>query len=124
MSTRTNITEVRAVMDTALEDEELKPIIEMANRIVTLKLSASTLTAAELKDIETYLTAHLIATGKERQPEEEKVGDVDLRFQKKPQEFLKSTTYGQTVLFLDTSGLMQQSTKMRASITAIKQIQE
>jgi len=124
MSNRTDVTSVKAVIDTALDNEQIKLLINQANRVVTSILGATTLDAAQLEDIETWMAAHLIATGKERQPEEEKVGDVDVRFQKKPAEFLKSTSYGQMVLFLDESGLMQKATKQKATFNAIKQIQE
>ena len=124
MANRTDATAVKEIMDTALEDGEVTSIIAHANRIVTTVLGGSTLTTAELKDIETWLTAHVIAIGKERQPQEEKVGDIWLKFQEKPKEFLKSTDYGQMVLFLDSTGLMQVSTKSKITFSAIKQIQD
>ncbi len=124
MANRTDATAVKEIMDTALEDGEVTSIIAHANRIVTTVLGGTTLTAAELKDIETWLTAHIIAIGKERQPQEEKVGDIWLKFQVNPKEFLESTDYGQMVLFLDSTGLMQVSTKSKITFTTIKQIQD
>ncbi len=124
MANRTDVTTVKAIMDTALTNDEITPMIAQANRVVTRILGGTTLTAEELEDIETYLTAHLIAIGPERQPQEEKVGDIWLTFQEKPKAFLESTTYGQMVLFLDSTGLMQVSTKKKITFTAIKQIQD
>jgi len=111
-------------MDTALTDIQITPIIDQANRMVTRTLGGTTLTDAELLDIETWLTAHLIAIGKERQPQEERVDDIELVFQKEPQEFLKSTKYGQMVLTLDSTGLLQVAGKSKVTFKAIKQIQD
>ena len=124
MANRTDVTTDKAIMDTALTNDEITPLIGQANRVVTIVLGGSTLTADELEDIETYLTAHLITIGPERQPQEEKVGDIWLKYQEKPKEFLASTTYGQMVLFLDSTGLMQVSTLKKITFSAVKQIQD
>ncbi len=121
---RTSNAEVLKISDTALTTSQIDNIIEFANRSVTNTLGGEGLTIALLKDIETWLTAHLIAVGKERQPEGEKVGDIWLTYQKKINEGLRSTSYGQMVLSLDTSGKFQQSMKQKVSIRAVKQIQE
>jgi hypothetical protein len=122
MSVRTTKTSVKAVIDTVLEDHEIDPLIEMANRIVTRTVGSEGLTDALLKDIETWLTAHLIAIGKERQPLSEKVGDIWLTFEKTGMKsFLESTRFGQMVLFMDTSGKFQTSSMKKGTIRAIKQ---
>ena len=120
---RTTATEVKKIMATGLLDADITSIIDFANRQVTSILGGEGLTAAVLQDIETWLTAHLIAMGKERQPEKEKVEDIgELWFQKKTGTSLLSTTYGQTALMLDSSGKLQQAAKQRVQIRAIKQI--
>lgn len=121
---RTTLTLVRAVIPTGLEDAEINALIAVANRMVTNVLGGESLTEEVLTDIETFLTAHLIAIGKERQTREERVGDVWIRFNENKGQFLLSTTYGQMVLFFDTSGKFQSASKMRASIQAIKQEDE
>jgi hypothetical protein len=125
MAARTTKTQVRYVIETALEDDEIDALITQANSIVTRTLENEALGDSLLKDIETWLTAHLIAMGKERQPISEKVGDIWVTFEKNgAKTFLERTTYGQMVLFLDPTGLFQKSSMKRASIRAIKQNDE
>lgn len=118
---RTTIALVKSVIPTGLEDPEIATLMGIANRMVTTVLAVESLTDETLKDIETWLTAHVIAIGKERQTREERVGDVWVKYNENKSQFLQSTTYGQMVLFLDTSGKFQSASKMRASIEAIKQ---
>jgi len=118
---RTTRSDVKAVIQTALEDNEIQILMEMANRMVTESLLSSSLSTAVLKDIETWLSAHLIAIGKERQPSEEKVQDIWIRYQGKFGESLRSTTFGQMVLMLDTSGAFDSTTKRKVSFNAIPQ---
>lgn len=122
MATRTTIQLVKDIMATALTETQIQAIIKQANEMVTRTLSGEGLTSELLIDIETWLTAHLIAIGKERQVLTEKVGDIWLSYQKNPGGFFQSTTFGQMVLFLDTSGKFQTATKQKTSIIAIKQI--
>lgn len=125
MSVRTTKTQVRYVIETALEDDEIDALISQSNSIVTRTIGDEGLAAAVLKDIETWLTAHLIAIGKERQPLSEKVGDIWLTFEKMGSKgFLEQTTFGQMVLFLDPTGKFQKSSLKRASIKAVKQNDE
>jgi len=95
MALRTNITEVKIIIPTALADSEILSLINVSNRMVTRTVGGEGLTDDLLKDIETWLTAHLISIGKERQVQSEKVGDIWLTFTKNPQGFLQSTTFGQ-----------------------------
>ena len=125
MAVRTTADNVNEVIQTALTDTQIEALIAHANRIVTARLGGEGLTTAVLTDIETWLTAHLIAIGKERAPVGEKIDDVWLTYLKySTTEFLSSTSYGQYVLLLDTSGKMQVAQKQQASITAIKQIND
>lgn len=119
---RTDVDQVNHIMETSLTDNQIRPIIEQANRIVTSKIGGEGLTDELLKDIETWMTAHLIALGKERQPLEERVGDIWLKFNENPAGFFNATTYGQTCLMLDTSGKLQAASMKKISFTAIQQI--
>ncbi len=124
MAARTTIDTVKMIIPTALTDDEIRDIILMANVIVTRQVGGEGLTSALLKDLETWFTAHLISIGKERQPMSEKVGDIWLTFQKNEVGFLQSTTYGQMVLFMDTSGQFQASANKKIKFRAIKQIND
>lgn len=126
MSIRTTNTAVRSVIPTGLTDDEIDALIVQSNTIVNRTLVNKGLAEDLLKDIETWLTAHLIATGKEIQPISEKVGDVSVQYsavggKRDKGGFLEETTYGRMVLFLDTSGGFQKSSMKRASIKAVKQ---
>ena len=118
---RSTVTLVRTVMSTGLEDVEIEGIIEVANRMVTNIMSGEAVAEEVLTDIETWLTAHLIAIGKERQTKDERVGDVWVKYNENKYQFLMSTTYGQMVVMLDPTGSFQKTSKLRASITAVKQ---
>lgn len=122
MALRTDLNSVKAIIDTALEDDELRKLMTQANVIVTRQLGSEGLTNGVLTDIETWMTAHFIALGKERQLEEEHVGDIELHYKKNPDGFFQQTTFGQMVLFLDSSGALSRSAKAKVKIKAIQQI--
>jgi hypothetical protein len=124
MANRTTFTEVQIIMDTALEDAEITSLIGYANRMVNSVLGTAGLTDELLKDIETYLTGHLIATGKERQTGEEKVHDISVKYTGKYGEQLRMTSFGQQVLLLDTTGNFANLGKQTVSIKAIPQYPE
>ncbi len=125
MAVRTTADNVNEVIQTALTDTDIEALIAHASRVITTRLGGEGLTTAVLTDIETWFTAHLIATGKERAPVGEKIDDVWLTYLKySTKEFLGTTSYGQYVLLLDTSGKMQEASKQQASIIAIQQIND
>lgn len=124
MANRTTVTEIKIIMDTALEDSEVTSIIGYANRMVTNIIGGEGLTDEVLTDIETYLSAHLIAIGKERQATEEKVKDFTIKFTGKYGEFLKMTSFGHQVLMLDTTGNFANMGKQTISVKAIPQYPE
>jgi hypothetical protein len=94
-------------MTTNMSDPNIQVLIEIANRMVTERLTDGSLSTGALRDIE-----------------EEEVDDVRVKYQGKFGLGLESTTYGQMVIALDTSGLLSESTKKKASISAIAQFKE
>lgn len=118
---RTTIDTVKEILVTSLGDSNITAYINQANRIVTRVLGGEGLSSSLLTDIETWLTAHLITISKERQANDKWVGDARVRYQGSFGEGLQTTTYGQMVLDMDTSGKMQESTMKRASLKAIQQ---
>lgn len=119
---RTTHTLVRAVIQTGLDNNEIEALIIQAHAIVDANVGTSALSETTLQTMETWMAAHLIAIGKERQPISEKVGDIWLQWEKHGGKgFLEQTTYGQMVLFLDTTGNFQKSSYKRAYIKAVKQ---
>jgi hypothetical protein len=119
---RVNASQVKDIIDTDLPDITVSVFINAANITVTKLLGSSTvLSATQLKEIERWLTAHLMACTRERQSSKEEVmGETSITYTGKTGEGLKSTFYGQTVLDLDTSGVLAKSLgKKLASLTAV-----
>jgi len=121
MSNRTTALEVKQILDTTLSDNTVKVFITTASTIVSDTLgSDTTLSAAQLKEIEKWLAAHLIASTRERQGSREKVGDADVTYQGKTGMGLNATMYGQQCLMLDSTGkLAQKLGKKSATMVAI-----
>lgn len=121
---RTDKDTVESIMETGIDPLEIVAIIEFANRMVTTIVGGTTLTEEILTDIETWLTAHLIAMGKERQAKSERINDIWITYQGKFGESLKGTTYGQMVLMLDSTGNFARAMKLKIQINAIPQYPE
>lgn len=83
------------------------PFIGTANIIVTTHLGTSSLSSDELKIIELYLSAHLVALHPdERQLTQQKIGEADDRFGGTFGDMLTFTQFGQMALFLDSTGTL------------------
>jgi len=118
---RVTTEEVKEIIDTDLGNPVIDVFITGANQIVTSKLTDSGMSSAKLKEIERWLSAHMIANTKNRMTVKEKLGEASVEYiVGKYGSGLSSTPYGQTVLLLDTSGLLGASGKRSASITAIR----
>jgi hypothetical protein len=76
-------------------------------------------TSDNLKEIERWLTAHMISISRERQTLKEEAGTVSVTYAGSFGEGLKATSYGQTVLALDTTGKMASLSGKAVSIYAI-----
>lgn len=118
MAVRVTATEVRVIIETSLTDAAIDSYIAVANPMVTNTVTCG-LAAAVLKEIERWLTAHLISITKERTTTEEKLGEATVKYAGTFGEGLKSTPYGQMVLQLDTCGQFANLGKKVISITAI-----
>jgi hypothetical protein len=118
MAYRVTATEVKEIMDSCtVTDSIVGTFIKGANEVVNTVLGTST---TEYKEIERWLTAHMIASTLHRTTSEEKLGDASVVYTGKWGEKLSSTPYGQMVLLLDTSGKMATMGKQTATITAIE----
>ena len=120
---RTDPEIVKAIMrGVTIEESDIYMHIDIASRWVDANLVDKGLSDGVLMDIETYLTAHLIAIGSGRQATSEKVGSVQVQYGGKFGEGLKATTYGQMVLMLDTTGTLEKVGLKKARIRAIRQV--
>lgn len=118
MAVRTTADKVKEISDTSLGDTAIEAYIAVASEIVTNNVTCG-LTEAVLTEIERWLTAHLIASTKERQAHKEKLGLAEITYNGVFGAGLKSTSYGQTVLMLDTCGALANMGKKAVSIKAI-----
>jgi hypothetical protein len=119
MTTRVNADEIKEILETELSDPTIEAFIGAANLIVTQNLGSSGLSTALLKEIERWLSAHLIASSRERQVKSEAAGLAKVDYDSKVGLGLDGTTYGQQVKLLDPTGLLTSIGKRNASVFAI-----
>jgi len=119
---RVTATEVKEIMDSCtVTDSVVDSFIAAAEEVITNTFSGdSEIGTTLLKEIERWYVAHMLASTLSRTTSEEKLGDASVKYTGKWGEKLSSTSYGQVVLTLDTSGRMSNMGKMRAGITAIE----
>lgn len=122
MANRVTAAEVTAIMDNVtLADAVVESFITGGNAMVTNYLGSSTLDDTTLKEIERWLTAHMIASTLERMGIQEGAGGANIRYMGEYKQNLSATPYGQMVLMLDTTGIMADASLVlkQASIFAI-----
>lgn len=102
---RTTATDVKAIMGSTLADVVVNAYITSANIFVTNSLG-TTLGDDVLEQIEMWLSAHMIATTRERVAKKEGAGGAEIEYVGQFGEGLKSTSYGQMALALDTTGVL------------------
>ena len=118
MATRTTPAEVKEIYPTSMTDAAVQIYINVANIIVTANITCG-LSAAILEEIERWLAAHLIASTQERQTKSERLAEAEVVFTGEYGPGLKSTTYGQTAMMLDTCGGLASMGKKALKLTAI-----
>ncbi len=118
---RTTPSEVRQIIDTDLADAIIDAYISGATEVVTNVLGSDTTLSDELKrNIELWLTAHLIASTREQQIQKAGAGGANVTYQGMTGKGLEATLYGQQVLAMDTTGKMMAAlSKQKASLKAI-----
>lgn len=117
---RATESEVKQIIDTALEDEKITPFLTAADIMVTNVLSNENYSSETLKEIVRWLAAHFVAI-QDPQIAQEKIGDVNLILQGKTGLGLNHTSYGQQAMILDYHGKLAaiQSSKGPAEFKAI-----
>ncbi len=118
MANRVTHSEVTHIISST---EDTVPFISVANRYVTRVLGNTSLVAADLKDIELYMSAHLVAVSKEGGAViQERVGSSMIQFANSAfGKDLESTRFGQMALSLDTTGTLATQAKPKAQFRAI-----
>jgi hypothetical protein len=109
---RVTAEQVLAIIDT---DADVDAAIETANLVVTEELGDAGLSDDRLTAIEKYLAAHLITV---TDPREAQVGlgASSFRFDGQTGMNLDGSRFGQTVKFLDSSGILAGLGKQRATL--------
>lgn len=121
MAIRTSASDIFEILPDgiSMEDSAVEAYIEIASGIVD-EIDSTVLSTDRLKEIERWLTAHLIMITKDRQATtREKLGDAEVSYANIFGEGLKATTYGQMVMQLDTTGTLSNLGKKTISIKAI-----
>jgi len=117
---RTSAAEVKQIISTDLADSIIEAFIAGATELVTEVIGTSTaITTALKKEIERWLTAHMLASTREQQLVSGGAGGATATYQGKTGMRLESTMYGQQVLVLDTTGGFATLGGKSAKITAI-----
>ena len=121
MSVRTTAAEVLQILDgCTLSSPILDSFIGAASRLIDSVYSGdATMSADQLTDIETWFTAHMIASTLHRQTSQETVDGASVKYTGYWSKDLESTSYGQMVKVLDVSGKMANAVKKLASMKAI-----
>ncbi len=106
MAARVTDTEVKALIDVEAS-RDITSLIDVANRYVDKYLLPEGLTTAELKDIELYLAAHLVALTVERGGlTSEVMGDSEQSYANVYKSGFRSTRFGQMAITLDSTGIL------------------
>ena len=120
MAIRTSASDIMEILpdDSVLTDSAIEAFIEIASSMVD-DLDSTLLNADRLKEIERFLTAHLISVTRDRQGLKEAIGEANITYTGYFGIGLKSTTYGQIVTQLDTTGALLALGRRTIKIVAI-----
>lgn len=117
---RTTPDEVKEILDTDLSDTVIDTFISCATEVITNVLGTDTTLSDELKrNIELWLSAHLIAATREQQIQNAGVGGANITYQGMTGKGLEATLYGQQCIRLDTTGKLAALGARRVKMTAI-----
>jgi hypothetical protein len=121
MANRIVVDELKEIISTNLDDTDLDAYITAANLLVTDLLGGNAYVSdAQLKEIERWLAAHLLASTRAKQAQAEGVDKANITYQGKTGMGLDFTSYGQMAKVLDPTGILANSIgKRKASITAV-----
>ncbi len=120
MAVRVTDQEVKEIMNTNITDTA--PFIIGANSMINNQLSAEitagSVSATTLKEMERWLSAHF-ASAMDQQPIEEAVGEAKVKYQGYFSKGLSSSVYGQRAMDLDPTGRLGSGGKASSTLTAI-----
>lgn len=113
---RITVDELKEIYDTELTDAQLTAFIGIASRLVNTLATDPCHTAASLKDLELFLSAHY-ASARDQRAADEGIGSGEYRVKYQGQWGMgfDGTSYGQTALQIDCSGTLANLGKRRIS---------
>lgn len=117
---RTTEDEVRAIIDTDITTDQMTQYITSASTMIDGLFSNVSITDAMLVEIERWLTAHLIASSRERQAKEEGAGGAYIKYSMLYGTGLKSSSYGQHAILLDYTGTLEKAGGGKTTFFAIE----
>lgn len=103
--TKPSASDVKVIIDTDLTDSQIEGFIDAANLLVEEELGDSDLSASLLTEINKWLAAHLLSS-RDQRVAKEAINDVSITYQGEYGLGLNSTSYGQQVLVLDSTGTL------------------
>lgn len=105
---RTTVDAVKIIIETELTDPVIEGYIGSASAFVDSALLGAGLTETTLTEIERWLTAHMIASTKERIAKREEAGGAKIEYAGEFGTGFSSTSFGQMAVILDTSGTLKK----------------
>ena len=109
---RVSVADVTAILDdSTLDSEIIEVFIESANIFVTNTLTGKGLIDSVMKEIERWMTAHMIASTRDRQIKKAGAGGAEVEYTGYWSSGLNGTTYGQMCIALDTSKTLEAMAK-------------
>jgi len=121
MAVRVTADEVKEIMDgVTSSDPTIEIFITAASAVIDNVFTGDTVIGTTLlKELERWLTAHMLASTLFRMSVQEKLGEAEVKYMGKWGENLASTPYGQMLKVLDTTGKISQLGKSSATMYAI-----
>lgn len=116
---RTTVEDIKKIIDTSLDDATITAFATTAYNLIEASISNTSETM--LTEIEKWLAAHFIASTRERVSKEEGAGGAYIKYAGEYGSDLRSTSYGQTAIVLDTTGALAilSGSKAKATIYAV-----
>jgi hypothetical protein len=115
------VARVQQIIDTEQTDAVIQAFLDAALVHINAATDSGDLTASQKNEIQAWLAAHMLAVTHDRQGKKEKLGDAQVEYTGEYKQRLASTTYGQMVLTLDTSGKIGTAAKKAVVLKAISE---
>lgn len=103
---RVTADEVKAIIQTNVTDTQMQEYIFSAEVLLSSAFANRGLADDIYKEVTRWVTAHLIASSRDRQAREEGAGGAYVKYTGLSYTGLRGTTYGQHAITLDPTGVL------------------